>query len=69
MNEAEKLLTILREQIRAVRSDPSAGTIQRAQTIAKLVDSGLRVIQVATLEERLEAVERVLKARKGEKGK
>jgi hypothetical protein len=66
MKEAGGLLAILREQIRAVRADQSAGTLERARAIGALTDSALRVLQVGILQERMEALERVLNGRKGD---
>ena len=68
MKEAGNLLAILREQIRAVRADPNAGTLERGRAIGALVDSALRVVQTGILQDRIEALERVLKDRKENKG-
>jgi hypothetical protein len=68
MKGTPELLTLLREQIRIVRSDRGIGTVQRARVIGTLIDSALRVVQVGILQERIEALERILKDRKEKTG-
>lgn len=61
---AREILGLLEEQINAVRMDPNLETIQRARCIATLAGVALRAVESGQLEERLDALEGVLKNRR-----
>jgi hypothetical protein len=52
-----------REQVAAVRSEASAGTIEKARTIGFLASIALKAIEAGDLTGRLEAMEAILKGR------
>src|SRR5262245_44857544 len=60
LNSAADCLKLLHEQVSAVRAGGSQTT---ARTVGYLVAVALRAIEQATIEARLEVVERVLKLR------
>jgi hypothetical protein len=60
LRSAADCLRLLGEQVNSVRS---GGAQTTARTIAYLLSVGLRAVELATIEARLEAVERVLKVR------
>lgn len=67
LQKARDLLPLLAEQVKAVRSDPEAGPLQKARTIGRLAAIVLKVIEVSNLEGRVEALEGIFKQRtKGE---
>lgn len=57
------VLAVLAEQVAAVRADVGADPTERARTITGLAGVALRAMEDRDVEERLEAVERVLKLR------
>jgi hypothetical protein len=57
---AADALAVLREQVNLVRA---GGSQQTGRTIAYLIATALRAIELATIEARLDAVERALKQR------
>jgi hypothetical protein len=60
---AEDLVSLLEEQIEAVREDQEAGTLARARCMGYLVTVGLRVLEQGDLAARIERLELVLKGR------
>jgi hypothetical protein len=60
---AEDLVGLLEEQFDAVRTDPRAGTLEKARCIGSLVSVALRVLEQRDLTARVEALELVLKGR------
>jgi len=57
-------LLLLEEQLNALRADAALGTLERARGIGALVGVALRAIETADLEDRVEALERVLAQRR-----
>jgi hypothetical protein len=64
LKTAADVLTLLEEQVGAVRADESLATVERARTIGYLAGVSLKAIEVGDLAARLESVESVLKARR-----
>ena len=64
LKTAADVLTLLEEQVGAVRADDSLTTIERARTIGYLAGVSLKAIETGDLAARLESVEVVLKARR-----
>jgi hypothetical protein len=60
---AADVLTLLEEQIAAVRSDEAAGVLEKARVVGFLAGLGLRAIEAGNLEARIEMLEAVLKQR------
>lgn len=58
------VLTLLEEQINAVREDKEAGTLEKARTIGYLAGIALKAVETADLEARVAALEEVLQGRK-----
>ena len=63
LRTAEDLVSLLQEQIDSVRSDPAAGTLEKARCIGALITVALRAIEQRDLAFRVEALERALKHR------
>ena len=63
LKTAADVLALLQEQVEAVRSDPSVGTLERARVAGYLASVALKAIEAGDLTARLEALEGVLKAR------
>lgn len=61
---ARELLSLLEEQLNALRSDAALGTVERARSIGALAGVSLRAIEVAGLEDRVLALEKVLAHRR-----
>jgi hypothetical protein len=57
------LLTLLEEQIAAVRGGPEAGALERARVVAVLAGVALKAIDASNLEARVAMLEAVLKQR------
>jgi hypothetical protein len=64
MRTAQDILSLLGEQVAAVRSDKQAGTLERARCIGYLAGIALKAVEVSDLEGRLSALEQILKGRK-----
>lgn len=60
---AQDLVSLLEEQVDAVRRDPCAGTLEKARCVSSLVNVALRALEQRDLTARIEALERVLKGR------
>ena len=60
---AQDLVGLLEEQIDAVRTDPCAGTLEKARCVGSLVTVALRALEQRDLTARIEALELVLKGR------
>jgi hypothetical protein len=60
------VLAVIEEQVNAVRADPLADPAEKARTLGFLSSVALRAFEARDLDARLEAVERVLKLRKGD---
>ncbi len=58
------VLSLLEEQVNAVRADPMTDPSERARTLGMLAGLALRAMDSRDLQARPEAVERVLKLRK-----
>ena len=64
LKTAADVLALLAEQVRAVRDDPEAGTLERARCVGYLAGVALKAIGAGDLAARVEAVEAVLKGRR-----
>src|SRR5215213_125418 len=64
LKTATDVLTLLEEQVGAVRSDDTLTTVERARTIGYLAGISLKAIEAGHLAARLEAVEATLKGRR-----
>lgn len=64
LRRVRDLLTLLEEQIKAVRSDPDAGPLEKARTVGQLVGITLKAMEAADLAARVDALEAILKRRK-----
>ncbi len=64
LKAAADVLSLLAEQIAAVRADGAAGTLEKARCIGYLAGIALKAIDSGDLAARLEALETVLKTRK-----
>ncbi len=64
LKTAADVLALLAEQVRAVRDDPEAGTLERARCVGYLAGVALKAIEAGDLAARVEAVEAVLKGRR-----
>jgi hypothetical protein len=60
---SQDVVSLLEEQINAVRTDPRAGTIEKARCIGPLATVLMRAIEQRDLTARVEALELVLKGR------
>ena len=60
---AHDLVGLLEEQIDAVRTDPCAGTLEKARCVGSLVTVALRALEQRDLTARIEALELVFKGR------
>jgi hypothetical protein len=67
LKTAADVLTLLEEQVEAVRAEAEAGTLERARTIGYLAGIALKAIDTGNLAARVEMLESVLKQRNGEK--
>jgi hypothetical protein len=65
---AQDLVGLLEEQIDAVRTDPCAGSLEKARCIGSLVSVALRALEQRDLTARVEALELVLKGRSRRNG-
>lgn len=65
---AQDVLTVLAEQLDAVRADGRLSTCERARTVGYLAGVALRAIEAGDLSVRMEALEAALKARGGSRG-
>lgn len=59
------VLTLLEEQVTAVRGDWQTSVLDKARCVGALAATALKAIQVGNLEARVEMLEAVLKERKG----
>lgn len=66
LRTAADVLTVLAEQIDAVRNDRGAGPLEKARLVGRLAGVGLRSIEAGNLEARIEMLEAVLKQRQGD---
>jgi hypothetical protein len=66
LQTAQDVIDLLQEQIGAVRDEKKAKTLEKARAIGYLASIALRAIETGNLAARLEAMEAVLKQRKGD---
>ena len=66
LKTARDVVALLAEQVAAVRDDLNASTVEKARAIGYLATVALRAIEIKDLDARVEALESVLKARRGE---
>jgi len=64
LQTAQDVVRLLEEQIAAIREEQQAGTLEKARAIGYLAGIALKAVEVAGLEERVAALETVLKQRK-----
>ena len=64
LRTAADVLSLLEEQVGAVRADNSLSTVERARTSGYLAGVSLKAIEAGDLAARLEAVEATLKGRR-----
>jgi hypothetical protein len=62
----QDVIALIEEQVEAIRAEPSAGTVEKARTIAHLTRIAARAIETGKLAARLEMLELVLKGRQEE---
>jgi hypothetical protein len=60
---AEDVEALLDEAVRIIRSDRKAKGVERARALTQVASVALRLVESHTLQERLDAVERVLRIR------
>lgn len=65
---AQQILELLAEQVNAVRTDESIGTVERARTIGYLAGVALRAVEVADLSARVERLEQALEEERAAAG-
>jgi hypothetical protein len=63
LQTAQDVIDLLEEQVRAVRAETEAGTLEKARTIGFLAGVALKAIEAGNLAARIEMLERVLKQR------
>ncbi|MBS4032638.1 MAG: hypothetical protein KGZ63_14650 [Clostridiales bacterium] len=64
LKTARDILSLLEEQVNAVREDREAGTLEKARCIGYLAGYALKAVEVADLEARVISLESVLKERR-----
>ena len=64
LKTAADVLSLLEEQVGAVRADDTLATVERARAIGYLAGVSLKAIEAGDLAARLEAVEATLKSRR-----
>jgi hypothetical protein len=64
---AEDVEVVLAEAARLIRGDTSARDIEKGRALMTLSGVALRLVETTTLEQRLEAAERVLQLRREER--
>ncbi len=64
LRTARDVLTLLEEQIGALRADETLSTVERARVLGYLARIALKAIEAGDLEARIEALEAVLKRRR-----
>src|SRR5262245_43013564 len=69
LRTAADVLSLLAEQVAAVRADAEAGTLEKARTLGYLATVSLKAIEAGNLAARLEALETVLRQRSGVKAR
>jgi hypothetical protein len=63
LRTAQDLVSLLEEQVEAVRNDSLAGTLEKARCVASLVTVALRALEQRDLTVRIEALEALNKRR------
>src|SRR5215475_14483158 len=66
LKTAADVLSLLEEQVEAVRAEQGAGTLEKARTVGYLAGVALKAIEAGNLAARIETLEAVLKRRNGE---
>jgi hypothetical protein len=66
LRTAADVLGLIEEQVEAVRSEPEAGTLEKARTVGFLAGVALKAIEAGNLAGRVEMLEAVLKQRNGD---
>lgn len=64
LKTAADVLALVAEQVAAVRSEPDAGTLEKARVVGYLAGIALKAIEAGDLAARVEALETVLKGRR-----
>jgi hypothetical protein len=65
LQTASDVLSLLEEQVAAVRADGAAGTLEKARAVGYLAGVTLKAIEAGNLAARVEMLEAVLKQRNG----
>ncbi len=63
MQTAQDVIDLLEEQVQALRTDMSLGTLEKAQALAYVAGIARRAIETGTVAARLEQLQRVLNDR------
>jgi hypothetical protein len=69
LKTAADVLTLLEEQVAAVRADRDAGALEKARVVGYLAGVSLKAIEVGNLAARVEILEAILKQRNGGGGR
>lgn len=69
LRKASDVMTLLDEQIAAVRDETEAGTLEKARCVGYLAGIALKAIDAGDMAARVESLESVLKRRKQGNGK
>jgi hypothetical protein len=64
MKTAQDILSLLAEQVAAVRSEPEASTLEKARCIGYLCGIGLKAVECTEIEGRITALENLIKGGK-----
>jgi len=66
LKTAADVLSLLEEQVTAVRADSEAGALEKARAVGYLAGVALKAIEAGNLAARIEMLEGVLKQRNGD---
>src|SRR5262245_1264477 len=66
LQTAADVLSLLEEQVEAVRTEREAGTLEKARVVGYLAGVALKAIEAGNLAARIEMLEMVLKQRNGD---
>jgi hypothetical protein len=69
LQTAADVLSLLEEQVAAVRADGEAGALEKARTVGYLAGVTLKAIEAGNLAARIEMLEAVLRQRNGDAGR
>jgi hypothetical protein len=66
LKTAADVLSLLEEQVEAVRNEQAAGTLEKARAVGYLAGVALKAIEAGNLAARIEMLEAILKQRNGD---